>query len=129
MLSLDTIKTSSVCLASMNLDEFTDWMRTWILKMMNEAYERGYILEYRYQLICVDAMEATFDDLLVLMNEVKFGLWEVKRSALLDRLTKGATMIQQETDIERKQKLMKHYDKLEHELKEYIERCQLVTKY
>lgn len=129
MLSLDTTKTSSECLASMNLDEFTDWMRTWILKMMNEAYERGYILEYRYQLICVDAMEATFDDLLVLMNEVKFGLWEVKRSALLDRLTKGATMIQQETDIERKQKLMKHYDKLEHELKEYIERCQLVTKY
>ena len=129
MLSLDTIKTSSVCLASMNLDDFTDWMKKWVLKMVNEAFENGYILDYRYQLICVDVMEASFDELLGLLEEIKFGLWEMKRSVLLERLSKGATMIQSETDAERKKKLLKHYDKLENELKEYIDQCQLSTKY
>lgn len=129
MLSLDTTKTSSVCLASMNLDDFTDWMKKWILRMVNEAFEKGYILDYRYQLICVDVMEASFEELLGLLEEIKFGLWEMKRSVLLERLSKGATMIQSETDNERKKKLLKHYDKLENELKEYIDQCQLVTKY
>jgi hypothetical protein len=113
----------------MNLDDFTDWMKKWVLKMVNEAFENGYILDYRYQLICVGVMEASFEELLGLLEEIKFGLWEMKRSVLLERLSKGATMIQSETDAGRKKKLLKHYDKLENELKEYINQCQLVTKY
>lgn len=129
MWNLDTTKTSNVCLASMSDDEFTDWIRMRLSGFLNDAYESGYMPEYRYTLIASDLLEAGFDELMTLIEEIRYGFRESRVNKMLERLNRGAEMIQNEQDAEKKRKLESHYWKIHSELKEMNEAWTWQTKY
>jgi len=118
------------CTDSMSNDELTDWYRRVLTHVLNSAWSEGKILEYRYKLIAIDLLEVKTDEQLQeVSNEIEIGLVEKERSLLLERMAKGCDMIRTETDEKRKEKLWKHYDKLEKELEELNIKWTLQTKY
>lgn len=129
-MSLDMTRLASACLADMNENEYHEWNRQFLLTTLKGKLERGEILEYRYRLIMLDAMETkTVDEVLSLFDECAFGEWEKKRSVILERLDKGGAMIAIEQDESRKAKLMNHYKKLEGEYEEWNRKCPCKTRY
>lgn len=121
---------ANACLASMNDEEYHEWNRQFLLLKLKGMMDRDEILEYRYRLITMDAMETkNVSEVLNLFDEIIFGEWEKKRSILLERLGKGGLMIVNETDEARKEKLIQHYKKLEGEYEEWERKCPRNTKY
>lgn len=129
-MSLDTTRLASECLENMNESEYHEWNRQFLLTTLKGRLERGQILEYRYRLIAMDAMETkSVDEVLSLFDEITFGEWEKKRSEFLERLDKGGLMIANEADDVRKAKLLNHYNKLEGEYEEWNRKCPCKTRY
>lgn len=131
MSSYGTTKTSSECLVSMSDEERFEWSKNHLIQLVNKMYQLGKLLEYRYQFISFDLLEAnTLDELDVLNHEIQYGLLEVKRSVLLDRLNKGADMIRNEKDESRIAKMEKQYEQLQKELNGVDKECyKMKTKY
>jgi hypothetical protein len=129
VLNSTTTKTSSVCEGNMN-DDFVEYMRGVLTRCLNRAFESDAILEYRYQLVMIDLLEMkTDEDVSVCIDEMKFGLFEKKRSELLERLNLCAEMIGSEADQEWKSELLRHYDELTKKIERVEDSCMIQTKY
>ena len=123
-------KTFSECTGDMSVEFFTDWMQAKLLEMLTSMRENEAILEYRYELIAVDLMEAkTDDDLLALIAEMQIGLIEKKQSVLMDRMNRGLELMAQEKSEARRNKMREQYEKLDNEWKEMATECLSKTKY
>ena len=133
MLNSVMTKTSSECMDNLSAHELTPeivaaFLRGHIRKMLEKAYQKDWILEYRYERIALDLLDIHDDELGTMIHEIEFGIWEKKRSVLLERMYKGLDMIKVETDGKKKKKYEQHYEKLKQECKEVEDRC-LVTRY
>lgn len=127
MLNSDMTKTSSECLDNMSADDVQEWLKQFLFRALDAAKQNDWILDYRYDLIKLDLLEAK-DELTHCIEEMKIGLFEKKCSMIKERMMKGLELIRQEENERKKEKMWLHYTKLQNELNEVGNRC-LNTRY
>lgn len=99
-----------------SLEEYVSEREILFARILKRAISQRLISEAAYeQLMCQVVEERTWDEAFRRLEELFMELLDTMRNHLLERMVKGAEMIENESNPEKKATYLKHYGQLENQ--------------